>query len=343
MTKTCPAWLSLSPDRSRFEIIDERADIVRMIFAETAAGVGKGSIASRLNTAGVSAFRGMNGWHASYVQKLLSSDAAVGTYQPHRMENGRRVPIGPPVLNYFPPVVDEALMMRARAAIIARRSGAAGRKGADFRNILNGIAQCAVCQGTMTYVGKGNAERYLVCSSARRRRECPSRILFNFNEAERQFLDAALTFDPDLRNAHGASDTRERLRRAAHAVTRLSGRLTKLLDSFGSDATDEIVAAVALARDHLGVARTDETRLQDLLVTLGRFKLAPEAVTPCLGLRRPTNVDGGWDRGLNRRGDHPRTMTIDLGSSKSKSIGYGRIMRVRRSPDGLPRPWPWSV
>lgn len=30
LTKTCPAWLRLAPDRSRFEIVEERADIVRL-------------------------------------------------------------------------------------------------------------------------------------------------------------------------------------------------------------------------------------------------------------------------------------------------------------------------
>src|SRR5690606_29065892 len=142
---------------------------------------------ARLNAAGVMAFRGKNGWHASYIQKLLSSDAAVGTYQPHTMEGGRRVPIGPPVLGYFPPIVDQTLMLKARAAIITRRTGAAGRKGSEFRNILTGIARCAACGGSMTYIGKGDADRYLACSSARRRRACPCRTLFNFNEAERHF------------------------------------------------------------------------------------------------------------------------------------------------------------
>ncbi|WP_433952273.1 recombinase family protein [Brevundimonas diminuta] len=266
LTKTCPAWLRLSPDRSRFEIIEERADVVRMIFLETTAGIGKGSIAARLNAAGVPAFRGKHGWHASYIQKLLSSDAAVGTYQPHTMEDGRRVPIGPPVLNYFPPIVDHSLMMKARAAIITRRTGTAGRKGSAFRNILTGIARCAACGGSMTYVAKGDAERYLACSTARRRRACDCRALFNFNEAERRFLDAALTFDPTERNTPGASRTREGLRRASRDVARLSGRLMKLLNSFGGDATDEIVVVVETARDQLRLARIAEAGLRDQLV-----------------------------------------------------------------------------
>lgn len=86
LTKTCPAWLRLTPDRSRFEIVEARADIVRLIYDETVSGIGKGSIAARLNDAGVPPFRGKNGWHASYIQKLISGEAALGIYQPHTME-----------------------------------------------------------------------------------------------------------------------------------------------------------------------------------------------------------------------------------------------------------------
>ena len=266
LTRTCPAWLRLSPDRSKFEIVEDRAEIVRLIFRETAAGVGKGSIASRLNAAGVPSFRGRNGWHASYIQKVLSSDAALGSYQPHTVEAGRRVPIGPPVPGYFPAVVEESLALRARAAIIARRTGAAGRKGAEFRNILAGVAQCNACGGSMTYVGKGAAEGYLACSSARRRRGCDSRTLFNFNEAERQFLDLALMFDPAAREAPSAAQTRQDLRRVQRNVADFSARLSKLLATFGHDTTDEIVAAVTVARDRLRTARLDEARLKDTLL-----------------------------------------------------------------------------
>lgn len=52
-------------------------------------------------------------------------------------------------------------------------------------------------------------------------------------------------------------------------------------------------------------------------IPLCRLKLAPEAVSPCLGFTRPTNVDGRGHRRLDRLGDHAGTMTIDLSSSKS--------------------------
>ncbi|PZU71370.1 MAG: hypothetical protein DI531_16020 [Brevundimonas sp.] len=300
LTKTCPAWLRLAPDRSRFEIMEERADIVRLIFAETASGIGKGSIAARLNEAGVPGFRGKNGWHASYIQKLLSSDAALGIYQPHTLEKGRRVPAGPPVPCYFPPIVDEGVALKARAAIISRRQGAAGRKGADFRNILTGIAQCAACGGSMTYIGKGDAERYLACSSARRRRGCSSRALFNFNEAERQFLDAAMQMDPTARRTPGANGTRDELHRVQRDVARLSGRLTRLLAAFESDSTDEIVASVSDTRDRLRLARLAEGRLMDALVVEEYGAGLPDLLAAISELRCPEYPTSGSSRFLVR-------------------------------------------
>src|SRR5262249_5483624 len=44
MTARCPAWLRLSPDRRSYELIPERVEIVRQIFADSAAGLGMYSI-----------------------------------------------------------------------------------------------------------------------------------------------------------------------------------------------------------------------------------------------------------------------------------------------------------
>jgi DNA invertase Pin-like site-specific DNA recombinase len=90
LTRVCPAWLTLSADRSRFEVIEERAKIVRGIFHDTANGVGKSALAQRLNAAGIAAFKGKHGWHGSYIQKLISSDAPLGHFQLHALEGGRK-------------------------------------------------------------------------------------------------------------------------------------------------------------------------------------------------------------------------------------------------------------
>src|ERR1700677_1027654 len=83
MTKWCPAWLKLSSDRTGYEPILERAEIVRQIFRDTASGIGIYSVASRLNKAGVDTFGGPNGWHQSYVAKILANRGVLGEVQPH--------------------------------------------------------------------------------------------------------------------------------------------------------------------------------------------------------------------------------------------------------------------
>lgn len=49
-------------------------------------------------------------------------------------------------------------------------------------------------------------------------------------------------------------------------MTKLSARFIKLLDAFGGDSTEEIVAATALARDGLQRARTEQSRLREMLI-----------------------------------------------------------------------------
>ncbi len=84
MTARCPGWLRLSPRRSHYEVIAERADIVRRVFADYLSGVGMWKIAKRLNDADVPAFEGKNGWHQSSVNKMLDNRAVIGEFQAAR-------------------------------------------------------------------------------------------------------------------------------------------------------------------------------------------------------------------------------------------------------------------
>jgi DNA invertase Pin-like site-specific DNA recombinase len=154
MTARCPEWLKLG-DRT-FQQIDERVAIVRRIFEECASGLGKRQIAARLNREGIPAFRGKNGWHESSVAKILANEAALGIFQPHRCMNGKRVPEGEPIPNYYPPIIDEALFWRARGAVEGRARGAAGRKGKTYSNLFQGLGECDECGASLVYVNKAN-------------------------------------------------------------------------------------------------------------------------------------------------------------------------------------------
>ncbi len=174
LTARCPAWLTLAPDRKSFIVDVARKKVVRRIFDMTIEGHGKSVIARRFNAEGVATFGDSEGWHPSYVQKILESESVTGVFQPMRVEttDGKktRVPDGEPIPDYFPAVVDRSTFERARRSRESRRIPT-GRKGKHFTNLFSGMAVCGECGAPMHYINKGEGTKggaYLVCSNARR-------------------------------------------------------------------------------------------------------------------------------------------------------------------------------
>jgi DNA invertase Pin-like site-specific DNA recombinase len=167
LTATCPAWLRLNSDRSRYEVIEPRAEIVRYIFAESAAGIGSYKITRLLNEKRVRCLGPGNGWQSSSVKHLLTNRAVLGEYQCHRYVNGKRVPDGEPVKGYFPAIIDETTFYRVQGGLRQRR-GRGGRKGPSVANLFaGGLLRCAYCRGTMKREGKGDRGRSsIVCYGA---------------------------------------------------------------------------------------------------------------------------------------------------------------------------------
>ncbi len=181
LTSRAPAWLRVV--NGAFEVRKDRAAVVRRIFALALAGHGKGSIAHRLNEDKVEPFgdgpaeaRKANGWHPSYVQKILSNEAVIGRFQPMRRVwidgKKQREADGPLLENYFPAILKNANdFHRIRRA----PKGASGHKGAALSNILSGLVTCDRCGGKMHYINKGSGSRggqYFACDTARRLKKC---------------------------------------------------------------------------------------------------------------------------------------------------------------------------
>jgi hypothetical protein len=170
LTARVPAWLRVRD--GKLEVVKRRAKVVRRIFDLAAAGHGKAAIARQLNVEGVAPFGNANGWHKSYVAKILDNPAVIGRYQPHRNTyvDGKRVrvPEGDPVEGYFPPVVEPSLFYSIKHS----KPGPSGKGDHPPRNVLSGLAFCARCGGKMHYVNKGRSHQYLACDNARRKRTC---------------------------------------------------------------------------------------------------------------------------------------------------------------------------
>jgi DNA invertase Pin-like site-specific DNA recombinase len=74
LTALCPGWLRVSGDRSKFEVIRTRANVVKTIYRDSIAGLGDYAIMSKLNRARVPVFgRAKGGWHKSTVAEILTS------------------------------------------------------------------------------------------------------------------------------------------------------------------------------------------------------------------------------------------------------------------------------
>ena len=211
LTATCPAWLRLSQDRTKYEVIEDRAAIVRLIFEESASGIGNYSITQRLNRRRVPHFGKSNGWHPSYVSKILKNRAVIGEFQPHRLGDGRRRPDGDPIQGYFPAVVDEATFYRAQLGLSQRLVRGAGRKGAHVSNLFSGILVCAYCRSPVKFENKGRPPKganFLVCDAARRGLRC--RIArWRYDEFEASFL--AFVREVDLEQViHNEDESKKR-------------------------------------------------------------------------------------------------------------------------------------
>jgi DNA invertase Pin-like site-specific DNA recombinase len=230
MTARCPAWLRLTTDRRTYELILDRAELVRQIFADSATGLGMYSIATRLNKAGVPAFVGKNGWHRSYIAKTLANRAVLGEFQPHVKIDGDRVPEGEPIAEYFPAIVSEELFFQAQHGRSQRKAGGAGsgRKGPGYTNLFTGLARCAYCNSTIAFENKGAGSRggsYLVCGDAQRGRGCEA-TRWRYQDFETSFL--AFVEELDLESIINSNEDAEKRKRLESELASISGELSSV-------------------------------------------------------------------------------------------------------------------
>jgi DNA invertase Pin-like site-specific DNA recombinase len=238
LTARCPSWLRLTPDRSKFDVIEERAKVVRRIFDDAVAGIGAYTIVRRLNEANISTFGGRSGWQTSSVNKILSGRAAVGVFQPSRMEQGKRTPQGVPIQNYFPRIISDATFEAAQRGRLDRkiapgkdRVGSGGPKGKHFTNLFSKLAICAYCKKAMQYQNKGTppkGQSYLVCSSALRRLDCPMTGRWRYDQFETAFL--SFVEQLDLASLVSSEEHSSKRGELANQLDALDGKLKFLED-----------------------------------------------------------------------------------------------------------------
>ncbi|WP_256469154.1 recombinase family protein [Bradyrhizobium sp. 156] len=238
LTARCPSWLRLTPDRMGFEVVEDHAVVVRRIFDEAASGIGTFTIVRRLNEEGIPTFTGKGGWQNSTVNKILSSAAAVGTFQPNRMEGGKRTPDGDSIRNYFPRIVPQPVFEAAQRGRLERKTkpdketgkkGSGGSKGKHFTNLFSKLAVCDYCGKPMHYQNKGTppkGQSYLVCSNALRNIGCEMTGRWRYDQFESTFL--SFVEQLDLASLVRSSEHSSRRSELAFQIEAVEGRINLL-------------------------------------------------------------------------------------------------------------------
>ena len=170
MTARCPAWLTLAADRKNFKVLPERAALVRQIFKRALDGHGKMAISRHLNQSGVKPWGRGHGWHESYIGKILGNRALLGEFQPHKLVKGKYRPIGSPIPDYFPAIVEESIFAKAQQRV---RRLVPGPVGKTVTNLFTGLVVDGFTDHPMQYKNKGSRKtdpdkwRYLVSDAKR--------------------------------------------------------------------------------------------------------------------------------------------------------------------------------
>jgi DNA invertase Pin-like site-specific DNA recombinase len=199
LTSRCPGWMQLRDDRSGFDLIPDKAAVVRRIYEMAAVNIGQNKITEILNTEGVPVLGDGNRqgkrWYRSYIIKLLRKNPAViGTYVPHEADrsSGKRVRKAlTAVEGYYPAAVDPELYERVQALQIDPAKRPRGRNAnVPISNVLGGIAKCPLCGGTMTRVTKGprGGKPYLVCAAAKAGAGCQYHAV-HYDDVERCLVE----------------------------------------------------------------------------------------------------------------------------------------------------------
>lgn len=292
LTARCPSWLRLTADRSKFEIIEEQAQIVRRIFNEINSGLGVYTIVRRLNAENVPTFTSRaRGWAHSTVNKVINSPAVIGNFQPNRLVNGERVPDGEIKIGYYPRIISDATYEAAQRIRFSRltkpldgQKGSGGRKGKHFANLFSKLAFCASCGQSMTYLNKGKPPKgraYLTCSNALYNCGCPVNGRWRYDHFEDAFLKFVERLD--LASIVSSEEHQSKRTELVRQLDALEGR-EKILENeikYLVDAAlqmpggSDIIARELTKREPaLAEAKASQTRIRQQIAQLDEVALA---------------------------------------------------------------------
>ena len=170
LTAKVPGWLKLSQDRTEIVPIPSAVETVKLIYRLAIDGYGTGEIVKKLNREGIAPIGGTkrsDHWAKSSLMRILTSRAVLGEYQPHAGRAGARKPVGDPVSDYYPAIIDSATYYAAQSAIKSRQNQKGRSPTGLVTNLFTGLLHDARNGGTFVLKGEdATHERILVSYKA---------------------------------------------------------------------------------------------------------------------------------------------------------------------------------
>jgi len=187
VSKKTPIWIELSEDGQKYKLNKPICQAIDQIYKLRLEGNGTSKIEGLMNEdpnfwkrptyQTKDGKEKPGGWRKSFISKLLYNNRElVGEYQPHKKVDGKRVPVGDPIPNYYPKAIPEELYYAVQEAIEKNSKkpgrGGGGGKNHKGRNLFPYIAKCGICGASMHYINKGDGPKggeYLRCDNSHRK------------------------------------------------------------------------------------------------------------------------------------------------------------------------------
>lgn len=166
MRRRAPAWLDVVDDSEgepRHVINPEKAARVVAAFDYMARGNGRTAAMRHLNLQGILSPSGTK-WSSTTLNKLITTEAVIGNYQPCKGSSSNRIPTGELIKGYFPAIVAEDTYWKVRFNKDANKGVVSERKD-KISNLFTGCCTCALCGGVLRFKhgGKNAQYHYLLC------------------------------------------------------------------------------------------------------------------------------------------------------------------------------------
>lgn len=197
---TAPAWLKRSEGNVGWEIIPEKAKVVRRIFDLADQDNGAHKIMKFLEDEQFPPLLRAKHWSQGNVSSVMSNAAAMGTLV-IKADNYKTID------NYYPPVVSKEQWLRVQQAQRVRQT-TGGTKSEKVSNLFSGISYCLYCGGRTRFVVSARGSYVHCLASYSRNISCNAKPM-PYKAAETAILDRMMNIQLRTLSAGNAEDDKK--------------------------------------------------------------------------------------------------------------------------------------